>query len=205
MPRAKGGPKTRHRRKKRLKLAKGQYGGKSRLFRTATESVDKGQAYAYTGRKNRKRDFRVLWIARINAAVRAHGLTYGRFINALKKANILLDRKVLSDMAIKDATGFEQLVGARQTAPRPCRRVKRTSPAESTASRTQVVEARHRVVEASPRGVCLKPVRPVVSDSTSNATAGTPICHRSRTSGCSSPITPTVSRQTQSPHSPCQK
>ena len=78
MPRAKGGPKTRHRRKKRLKLAKGQYGGKSRLFRTATESVDKGQAYAYTGRKNRKRDFRVLWIARINAAVRAHGLTYGR-------------------------------------------------------------------------------------------------------------------------------
>ena len=94
MPRAKGGPKTRHRRKKRLKLAKGQYGGKSRLFRTATESVDKGQAYAYTGRKNRKRDFRVLWIARINAAVRAHGLTYGRFINALKKANILLDRKV---------------------------------------------------------------------------------------------------------------
>ena len=95
MPRAKGGPKTRHRRKKRLKLAKGQYGGKSRLFRTATESVDKGQAYAYTGRKNRKRDFRVLWIARINAAVRAHGLTYGRFINALKKANILLDRKVL--------------------------------------------------------------------------------------------------------------
>ena len=85
MPRAKGGPKTRHRRKKRLKLAKGQYGGKSRLFRTATESVDKGQAYAYTGRKNRKRDFRVLWIARINAAVRAHGLTYGRFINALKR------------------------------------------------------------------------------------------------------------------------
>jgi large subunit ribosomal protein L20 len=105
MPRAKGGPKTRHRRKKRLKLAKGQYGG------TATESVDKAQAYAYTGRKNRKRDFRVLWIARINAAVRAHGLTYGRFINALKKANILLDRKVLSDMAIKDAAGFEQLVG----------------------------------------------------------------------------------------------
>jgi ribosomal protein L20 len=74
-------------------------------------TVDKGQAYAYTGRKNRKRDFRVLWIARINAAVRAHGLTYGRFINAMKKANILLDRKVLSDMAIKDATGFEQLVG----------------------------------------------------------------------------------------------
>lgn len=111
MPRVKGGPKTRQRRKKRLKLAKGQYGGKSRLFRTATESVDKGQTYAYTGRKNRKRDFRQLWIARISAGVRAHGLTYSRFINALKKANVLLDRKVLSDMAIKDSTGFEQLIG----------------------------------------------------------------------------------------------
>ena len=67
--------------------------------------------YAYTGRKNRKRDFSALWIARISAATGAHGLTYGRFINALKKANILLDRKVLSDMAIKDTAGFEQLVG----------------------------------------------------------------------------------------------
>jgi large subunit ribosomal protein L20 len=111
MPRAKGGPKTRHRRLKRLKLAKGQYGGKSRLFRSATESVDKGQAYAYVGRKDRKGDFRRLWIARISAAVRAHGMTYGRFINALKKANVLLDRKVLSEMAIKDGTGFEQLIG----------------------------------------------------------------------------------------------
>ena len=111
MPRAKGGPKTRHRRNKRLKLASGQYGAKSRLFRSATESVDKGQTYAYTGRKNRKRDFRRLWIARISAAVRSHGLTYSRFLNALKKANVLLDRKVLSDMAIKDGTGFENLVG----------------------------------------------------------------------------------------------
>ncbi|WHZ17407.1 MAG: LSU ribosomal protein L20p [Nitrospira sp.] len=111
MPRTKGGAKTRQRRKKRLKLAKGQYGAKSRLFRTATESVDKGQAYAYAGRKNRKRDFRRLWIARISAAVRAHGLAYGRFMNALKKANVLLDRKVLSDMAIRDMAGFEKLVG----------------------------------------------------------------------------------------------
>ena len=110
MSRVKGGSKTRQRRKKRLKLAKGQYGGKSRLFRTATESVDKGQTYAYTGRKNRKRDFRQLWIARISAGVRGHGLTYSRFINALKKANVLLDRKVLSDMAIKDSTGFERLI-----------------------------------------------------------------------------------------------
>lgn len=111
MPRAKGGPKTRQRRRKRLKLAKGQYGAKSRLFRTATESVDKGQAYAYTGRKHRKRDFRQLWVARISAATRQHGIAYSRFMNALKKANILLDRKVLSEMAIQDAAGFEQLVG----------------------------------------------------------------------------------------------
>jgi large subunit ribosomal protein L20 len=111
MPRVKGGSKTRQRRKKRLKLAKGQYGGRSRLFRSATESVDKGQQYAYVGRKDRKRDFRRLWIARISAATRAHGLTYSRFVNALKKANVLLDRKVLSDMAIKDSAGFEKLVG----------------------------------------------------------------------------------------------
>ncbi len=111
MPRAKGGPKTRQRRKKRLKLAKGQYGAKSRLFRTATESVDKGQAYAYVGRRKRKRDFRRLWIARISAAARLQGLTYSRFMNALRKANILLDRKVLSDMAIKDPSGFERLIG----------------------------------------------------------------------------------------------
>ena len=110
MPRAKGGPKTRARRKKRLKLAKGQYGAKSRLFRSATESVDKGQQYAYVGRKNRKRDFRQLWIARISAAVRAQGMTYNRFINALKKANVLLNRKMLSEMAIHDPQGFSHLV-----------------------------------------------------------------------------------------------
>ncbi|MEE8493210.1 MAG: 50S ribosomal protein L20 [Nitrospirales bacterium] len=109
MPRAKGGPKTRRRRKKRLKLAKGQYGGKSRLFRSATESVDKGQVYAYVGRRHRKRDFRRLWIARISAAIRERGSTYGRFMHALRQANILLDRKVLSDMAIKDPAGFDML------------------------------------------------------------------------------------------------
>ncbi|MGD9852053.1 MAG: 50S ribosomal protein L20 [Nitrospirales bacterium] len=110
MPRVKGGPQTRQRRKKRLKLAKGQYGGKSRLFRTATESVDKGQAYAYTGRKQRKRNFRQLWIARISAAVRAQGITYSQFMNDLKKANVLLNRKMLSEMAIHDAQGFSHLV-----------------------------------------------------------------------------------------------
>jgi large subunit ribosomal protein L20 len=110
MPRVKGGPQTRQRRKKRLKLASGQYGGKSKLFRTATESVDKGQAYAYTGRKQRKRNFRQLWVTRINAAVRAQGVTYSQFMNALKKANVLLNRKMLSEMAIHDPQAFSHLV-----------------------------------------------------------------------------------------------
>jgi large subunit ribosomal protein L20 len=119
MPRVKGGYKTRRRRKKRLKLAKGQFGAKSKLFRTATESVDKGQAYAYTGRRLRKRDFRSLWVARINAAVRQHGLTYSRFINALKKAHVTLDRKVLSEMAIHDPTGFDKLAAMAKQAAAP--------------------------------------------------------------------------------------
>ncbi len=109
MPRVKGGPQTRRRRKKRLKLAKGQYGARSRLFRTATESVDKGLVYAYIGRRHRKRDFRRLWIARISAAVKAHGLSYSRFIDALNKANVVLNRKMLSEMAIHDPAGFKSL------------------------------------------------------------------------------------------------
>jgi large subunit ribosomal protein L20 len=109
MPRAKGGFKTRQRRKKRIKLAKGQYGAKSRLFRSATESVDKGQTYAYRERRKRKRNFRQLWVVRLSAAVRQRGLTYSHFINALKKANVLINRKVLSDLAIKDPAGFDQL------------------------------------------------------------------------------------------------
>ncbi len=110
MPRVKGGPQTRQRRKKRLKLASGQFGGKSKLFRTATESVDKGQAYAYVGRKQRKRNFRQLWVTRINAAVRAQGMTYSQFINGLKKANVLINRKMLSEMAIHDPHGFAHLI-----------------------------------------------------------------------------------------------
>ncbi len=93
-----------------LKQAKGYYGSKSTLYRTAMEAVMKSQNYAYIGRKQRKRDFRQLWITRINAAVRPYGLSYSRFINALKKNNIEINRKVLSDMAINDPNGFKQLV-----------------------------------------------------------------------------------------------
>lgn len=115
MPRAKGGPKTRQRRKKRLKMAKGYWGAKHRLFRTATEAVDKAGVYAYRDRRRRKRDFRRLWIARINAALRAQGLSYSRFMAGLKKAGIGLDRKVLADMAITDPQGFAKIAETAKT------------------------------------------------------------------------------------------
>jgi large subunit ribosomal protein L20 len=110
MPRAKGGFKTRRRRKKILEKAKGYYGAKSRLYRIATEAVDKALQYAYRDRKAKKREFRSLWNIRINAAVRSFGLTYSQFMSRLKKANITLNRKVLADMAYNDPSAFSQLV-----------------------------------------------------------------------------------------------
>ncbi|TAL27326.1 MAG: 50S ribosomal protein L20 [Nitrospirae bacterium] len=106
MPRAKGGFKTRRRRKKLLEKAKGYYSAKSRLFRIATEAVDKALQYAYRDRKAKKREFRSLWIIRINAAARAAGLTYSQFITGLKKAQIALNRKTLADMAYNDPKAF---------------------------------------------------------------------------------------------------
>lgn len=106
MPRAKGGFKTHRRRKKVLERAKGFYGGRSRLFRTATETVDKALQYAYRDRKAKKREFRALWITRISAAVRALGLNYSQFISGLKKSNIQLDRKALADLAYHDPKAF---------------------------------------------------------------------------------------------------
>jgi large subunit ribosomal protein L20 len=110
MPRARGGYKTRRRRKKILKMAKGYYGAKSRLYRVATEAVDKALRYAYRDRKAKKREFRSLWIVRINAAVRALGMTYSQFMNGLKKAKINMSRKVLADIAVKDPNAFNELV-----------------------------------------------------------------------------------------------
>jgi large subunit ribosomal protein L20 len=109
MPRAKGGFKTRRRRKKVLERAKGYYGAKSRLFRVATETVDKALQYAYRDRKAKKREFRALWIIRINAAVRAMGLNYSQFMSGLKKTNIGLDRKALADLAYHDPKAFSQI------------------------------------------------------------------------------------------------
>jgi large subunit ribosomal protein L20 len=109
MPRTKGGAKTRRRRKKILKKAKGYVGGRSRLYRTAAETVLRAGAFAYRDRKAKKRTARRLWIARINAACRAAGLSYSVFIAALKKGGILLDRKVLAEMAVRDPAGFAKL------------------------------------------------------------------------------------------------
>lgn len=107
--RIKRGYKARRRRQKVLKLAKGFRGGRSKLFRTAADSVDKALNYAYRDRRQRKRDFRRLWIARINAAVRMNDLSYSKFINGLKKADVALDRKVLAELALSDPNGFAQI------------------------------------------------------------------------------------------------
>ncbi len=110
MARIKGALATRKRRNKTLKLAKGYWGGKSRLFKTAKEAVWKSGQYAYISRRLKKRDFRKLWIARINAACKTNGTNYSTFINGLKKANIGLNRKMLSEIAINDPAGFTALV-----------------------------------------------------------------------------------------------
>jgi large subunit ribosomal protein L20 len=110
MPRTKGGPKTRHRRKRILKLAKGYWGARRKLYGVARETVDRALAYAFSGRKQRKRQFRKTWISRINGGLGDHALSYSKFIFGLKQANILLDRKVLADLALHDPTTFAAVV-----------------------------------------------------------------------------------------------
>jgi large subunit ribosomal protein L20 len=107
MSRVPGGTHTVRRRKKLLKLAKGYYGARSRLKKTARESVERSLKYAYRDRRRRKRDFRSLWIIRINAASRTHGLTYARLVHGLNLASVELDRKTLADLAVSDPAAFE--------------------------------------------------------------------------------------------------
>ena len=109
MPRVKGGPTTRRRHKKILKLTRGQRASKSTLFRRANEAMLKSLSYAYRHRREKKRDFRRLWIARINAAARSEGLSYSKFMHMLKERDINLDRKTLADIALRDPAGFSQL------------------------------------------------------------------------------------------------
>ena len=116
MPRATNSPASRKRRKRTIAKAKGFRGFRSKLFRYAKDAVRKAMSYNYRDRKNRKREFRKLWIQRINAATRAQGLSYSRFTEGLKAAGIELDRKVLSDMAIKDAPAFNALIATAKSA-----------------------------------------------------------------------------------------
>jgi large subunit ribosomal protein L20 len=117
MPRVRKAVKSRERRKKILSQAKGFRGGRSRLLRSAAETVDRALKFAYRDRKVRKRDFRSLWIMRINAATREHGLSYSKFISGLKAANVELDRKALANLAMTDPSAFAKLVEvARQAA-----------------------------------------------------------------------------------------
>lgn len=114
MPRVKNSVKTRQRRKKVLKLAKGYFGSKSKLFRIANQQVMKSLSYAYRDRRARKRDFRRLWIVRINAAARNNGLSYSQFLFGLKKAGVLVNRKMLADIAVNDPDAFRRLVNVAQ-------------------------------------------------------------------------------------------
>lgn len=116
MPRVKRGVVARRRHKKILKQAKGYYGARSRVFRVAKQAVTKAGQYAYRDRRQRKRQFRALWIARINAASRANGLNYSRLIAGLKKANVALDRRVLADIAVHDKDAFTAIVGQAKAA-----------------------------------------------------------------------------------------
>ncbi|MCQ2441309.1 MAG: 50S ribosomal protein L20 [Clostridia bacterium] len=116
MARVKGALATRKRRKKTLKLAKGYFGAKSKLFKTAKEAVMKSGNYAYIGRRQKKRDFRRLWITRISAAAKINGMNYSTFINGLNKAGVQINRKMLADIAVNDAAGFAALVKTAQKA-----------------------------------------------------------------------------------------
>ncbi|MEZ5306855.1 MAG: 50S ribosomal protein L20 [Pyrinomonadaceae bacterium] len=116
MPRAKRGNKRTDKRRRILDLAKGYRGTKSKLYRSAKESVEKGLQYAYVGRKRKKRDFRRLWIVRINAAARLHGMSYSQFMHGMKLAEIELDRKVLADLAVTQPEAFESIAGKAKAA-----------------------------------------------------------------------------------------
>src|SRR5262245_49438186 len=116
MPRVKRGTVRRAKRKRLLNRAKGFFQTKSKLYRAAKEAVDKALGYAFVGRRRKKRDFRTLWIVRINAAAREHGLTYGQFINGLKAAGVTLDRKVIADLAVTQPDAFAALAAKAKSA-----------------------------------------------------------------------------------------
>jgi large subunit ribosomal protein L20 len=140
MPRVKRGTVRRAKRKKLLARAKGYYANKSKLYRAAKESVDTALKYAFVGRRRKKRDFRTLWIVRINAAAREHGLTYGQLMAGLKAAGVTLDRKILADIAVNEPASFASIAAQAKAAkplptPRPARAERAARPAKPAKAR----------------------------------------------------------------------
>ena len=142
MPRVKRGTVRRAKRKKLLGLAKGYYANKSKLYRAAKESVDTALKYAFVGRRRKKRDFRTLWIVRINAAAREHGLTYGQLINGLKKAGVTLDRKSLSELAISSPASFARLAKMAADAKPAVAKKKLTGESKAARPKARAAEAK---------------------------------------------------------------
>jgi large subunit ribosomal protein L20 len=139
MPRVKRGTVRRAKRKKLLTLAKGYYANKSKLYRAAKESVDTALKYAFVGRRRKKRDFRKLWIVRLNAAAREHGITYAQLISGLKAAGVTLDRKILADMAVNEPASFAAIAKqAKDAKPLPVKRPVRTEKAVRPAKAVRV-------------------------------------------------------------------
>ena len=147
MPRVKRGTVRRAKRKKLLARTKGMFGNKSKLYRAAKESADTALKYAFVGRRRKKRDFRRLWVVRINAAAREHGLTYGQFIAGLKAAGVTLDRKMLADLAVNEPASFASLVKqAEHAKPKPVK-----APARKAAKAARPAKA-ERVNKSAPAG-----------------------------------------------------
>jgi large subunit ribosomal protein L20 len=142
MPRVKRGTVRRAKRKKLLGLAKGYYANKSKLYRAAKESVDTALKYAFVGRRRKKRDFRRLWVVRINAAAREHGLTYGQLINGLKNAGVTLDRKSLSELAIASPAAFASLAEQAKRAAAVAVKAAKTVASETRAAAKNRASAR---------------------------------------------------------------
>jgi large subunit ribosomal protein L20 len=146
--RVKRGTKRTKRRKKILKQAKGFYGGKSRNFRVAKEAVERSMQFAYRDRRNRKRDFRRLWIVRINAGARQNGLSYNRFMHGLQKAGCELNRKMLADLAARDPEGFAELAKVAQAALEPAKAKTAAKPAKAKAKAKTAAEPAVEPTEA---------------------------------------------------------
>ena len=159
MPRVKGGYTTRRRRKAVLKLAKGYYGSKHTIYRTAHEQVMRSLRYAYRDRKARKREFRKLWIARINAACQLNDIKYSRFINGLNNADVVINRKMLADMAVNDAEGFKKLVEVAKNA-KPKAKVEEKVVVLTTASKAEKAAAAKEAAKAEKKPAAKKAAAP---------------------------------------------